>query len=76
MSEITEKYGYVNTTKLRNFIDSIIDELNALENEIDGITDSSIGDVQYAIDDCSHTAESLKEELMTFFNSDWIEGNK
>ena len=42
MSEITEKdiknsekYGYVNTTKLLKFIDSIVDELTGLETEID-----------------------------------------
>tara|TARA_R110001583_G_scaffold1413_7_gene11314 strand:- start:3237 stop:3488 length:252 start_codon:yes stop_codon:yes gene_type:complete len=83
MSEITEKdiknsekYGYVNTTKLLKFIDSIVDELNDLENEIDSITDSSVGDVQYSIDDCSHIANSIKEELTTFFYSDWMQKNK
>ena len=74
MSELTEKqiknsehYQYINKTKLLEFVNSIVDELQDLENEIAGITDSSVGDVQYYIDDCSHTAESIKDEINDFF---------
>lgn len=74
MSELTEKqiknsehYEYMNKTKLLEFVKSIVDDLNDLENEIANITDSSVGDVQYYIDDCSHTAESIKEEINDFF---------
>ena len=31
------------------------------------ITDASIGDIQYYIDDCSHSAESIKDEINDFF---------
>ena len=81
MKEITENeiknsehYQYINKTKLIEFVNSIVDELQDLENEIAGITDSSVGDVQYYIDDCSHTAESIKEELNNYFQ-DFTEGN-
>jgi len=67
MNEQTKETKIFDLEKTLKFINYIVDDLNDLENEIANITDSSIGDVQYYIDDCSHTAESIKEDLNNHF---------
>ena len=67
MNDQTKEKKIFDLEKTLKFIDEIVDNLNTLENDISDISDSTIGDVQYYIDGCSHTAESIKEELNDFF---------